>query len=86
MFKNNIKWFGQVKQHVHNSKVIVMGICYCFNSKQFFGKIKTMFGTSQNDWFVSAFQSTWVESCFGKAKRLLEKNMINWCGCLLILK
>jgi nucleoside phosphorylase len=73
MFKNNIKWFGQVKQHVHNSKVIVMGICYCFNSKQHFGKIKTISGTSQNDWFAGAFQSTWVGIFFWQGQETTWK-------------
>jgi hypothetical protein len=41
---NNIKRFAQVKQHVHNNKMIDMGVHYYFNSKQCFGKIKTMLG------------------------------------------
>ncbi len=59
-FKNNIECFGQVKQLIHSNKVIDMDACYCFSNKQCIGKNKTVFGTSQNDWFMGAFPSAWV--------------------------
>lgn len=76
-----MKWFGLVK-HVHNSKMIVMGILYCFNSKQRFGKIKTMLGTNRNysltfndkymhqNFALNDVREAWVEFYIDKVKCL----------------